>query len=147
MRLHTTSEVISLSKQLETDLTGFYRGLADKYPEDKATLLCFIEQNNKYIVQIERAYYGVITDAFEGCFAFDLEPDEYVVQASLEDIMSYDDGINKAIEIEENLIKFYSDASEQAKSLMADIPRAFSAVAKKRAERISLLRSLRKNLS
>jgi len=48
----------------------------------------------------------------------------------------------KAIEIEEKIIKFYSDAAEQSKSLMADVPRAFKMVAKKRANRQSTLKAL-----
>jgi hypothetical protein len=46
------------------------------------------------------------------------------------------------MEIEEKIIKFYSDAAEQSKSLMADVPRAFRMVAKKRGRRQSTLQSL-----
>jgi hypothetical protein len=34
------------------------------------------------------------------------------------------------------------DAAEQSKSLMADVPRAFNQIAKKRGERLSKLKSM-----
>jgi hypothetical protein len=43
---------------------------------------------------------------------------------------------------DKDLLKFYSDAAEQSKSLMADVPRAFKMVAKKKANRQSRLKSL-----
>jgi rubrerythrin len=55
---------------------------------------------------------------------------------------SYSEAIGRAIEIEEKIVKFYTDAAEQSKSLMADIPRAFKMVAKKRGNRLSTLKSL-----
>ena len=47
-----------------------------------------------------------------------------------------------AIEVEEKIIKFYSDAAEQSKPLMADIPRVFTRIAEKRNARVTKLRSL-----
>ncbi|MBT9170736.1 MAG: hypothetical protein DDT18_01083 [Actinobacteria bacterium] len=44
--------------------------------------------------------------------------------------------------MEEKIIKFYSDAAEQSQSLMADVPRAFQMVAKKRDKRRAMLKSL-----
>jgi rubrerythrin len=55
---------------------------------------------------------------------------------------SYSNALNKAIEMEEQILKFYSDAAEQSKSLMADVPRAFMMIAKKRSGRIAKLRAL-----
>lgn len=142
MILHTTSEVISLAKQLENESASYYRALADAYGKNKAELLPFIEGNAKHIVQIERAYYGVISDAIEGCFAFNIESDDYILKAGLEGNTTYDDGMGRAIEMEEKLIRFYADAAEQSKHLMADVPREFTLVANKRKERLSQLRAL-----
>ncbi len=142
MILHTASEVVSLAKQLENESANYYRALANAYDKNKAELLPFVEGNAKHIVQIERAYYGVISDAIEGCFAFNIEADNYVLEASLEGNTSFGDEIGKAIEMEEKLIRFYMDAAEQSKYLMADVPRAFTLVANKRKERLSHLRML-----
>ena len=54
----------------------------------------------------------------------------------------YSDTLNQAIEMEEKIIKFYSDAAEQSESLLADVPRAFTIVAKKRGDRRAKLESL-----
>jgi hypothetical protein len=51
--------------------------------------------------------------------------------------------LSRAEEIEVKIVKFYSDAAEQSKALMADVPRNFTLVAKKRSNRISKLQSLR----
>ena len=142
MKLNTASEAMSLAKKLESDSAGFYQGLSQQYNRDGELFLALTRENKKNIVQIERAYYGVITDAIEGCFAFDINPDEYTLKTELAQGVSYSEALNKAIEIEEKMIKFYSDAAEQSKSLMADVPRNFVMVAKKRNNRISKLRSL-----
>ena len=142
MKLHTASEVISFAKKLENESAKFYEDLSQKYSKDEDVFLSFPQENRKNVVQIERAYYGVITDAIEGCFAFDIEPDGYMFETDLTENASYSDALSRALEIEEKMISFYSDAAEQSKSLMADVPRAFMLVAKKRANREPKLRSL-----
>ncbi len=142
MNLQTASAVISLAKSLEDESAKFYQDLAQRYAEDKDVLVSFATENRKNIVQIERAYYGVISDAIEGCFAFDIEPDVYKVETALAEGTSYHDALGKAIELEEKIVKFYTDAAEQSKSLMADVPRAFALIARKRSERQAKLRSL-----
>ena len=71
MKLHTASEVISFVRKLESDSAKFYDTLSQKYVQGSDVFLSFAKENGKNIVQIERSYYGVITDAIEGCFAFD----------------------------------------------------------------------------
>jgi len=99
-------------------------------------------KNKKNGVQIERVYYEVITDAIEGCFAFEIDSGEYEIDTSLEDKASYADALAKAIDIEEKMKGFYEDAAEQSKSLMADVPRVFVRIATKRGERIAKLEAL-----
>jgi len=142
MNLHTASEIISFAKKLENESAKFYEGLAERYSKDKDVFLAFAEENGKNVTQIERAYYGVITDAIESCFAFDIEPDEYMFSTELADNASYSNALNKAEEIEQKMVNFYSDAAEQSKSLMADVPRIFAIVARKRSNRIPKLKSL-----
>jgi hypothetical protein len=142
MKLNTASELISFTKKLEEDSAEFYKVLSQKFVQDKDVFLSFAKENEKNIVQVERAYYGVITDAIEGCFAFNIDPAEYSLKTELGEKASYSKALNNAIEIEKKIIKFYSDAAEQSKSLMADVPRAFKMVAKKRGNRQSTLKSL-----
>ncbi len=142
MKLHTASETISFAKKLESESAKFYQDLSQRYPEDMDVFLSFVKENGKNVLQIERAYYGVITDAIEGCFAFDMNPDEYMFKIGLAEKASYSEALDKAVEIEEKMVRFYSDAAEQSKSLMADIPRNFVIVAKKRNNRIPKLKSL-----
>ena len=142
MKLNTTSSVISFVKQLENESAKFYEDLSEMHPKDKDVFLSFAKENRKAIVQIERAYYSVISDAIEGCFAFDVDTDEYALDTNLSKNDSYAIALGKAIEIEGKIVRFYSIAAEQSKSLMADVPRAFIMVAKKRDNRIQTLRSL-----
>jgi len=142
VKLNTCSQVISLAKKLESESAKFYEELSQRYSEDADLLLSFAGENGKNIVQIERAYYGVISDAIEGCFAFNVDPDEYAFKTELSEKTSYSDALGKAIEMEEKITKYYSDAAEQSKSLMADVPRAFKIVAKKRINRRPQLESL-----
>ncbi len=142
MKLHTASETISFAKKLENESAKFYKDLSQKYGKEEDAFLSFGEENRKNIAQTERAYYGVITDAIEGCFAFDVETDEYTFETELADKANYADALSRAIEIEEKIIKFYSDAAEQSSSLMADVPRAFKMIAKKRRNREEKLRAL-----
>jgi hypothetical protein len=144
MILHTASEVITLSKKLENDSAKFYEELAGQNTKDAAAFLSFAQENRKNIVQVERAYYGVITDAIEGCFAFNIDPDEYALKTAVGEGTSYADMLGRALEVEKTIIKFYTDAAEQSKSLMADVPRAFMIIVRKRDSRLEKLDSLLK---
>jgi len=142
MKLQTASSCISFAKGLEEQSAKFYQGLSQRYAEGEDIFLSFAMTNKKNGVQIERVYYEVITDAIEGCFAFEIDSGEYEIDTSLEDKASYADALAKAIEIEEKMKRFYEDAAEQSKSLMADVPRVFVRIATKRGERIAGLKAL-----
>ena len=141
MKLHTCSEVVSFTKNLENESARFYEELSRRYAADADVWRSFATENRKNIVLIERAYYGVITDAIEGCFAFQINPEDYVLDATVAPTTKYPEAIKKAISIEDSLIRYYTDAAEQGKSLMADMPRAFAALAKKRLIRRESLQS------
>ena len=140
--LHTASEIISLARKLENESAKFYEGLSRRYPKDEDVLLSFVKENGKNVAQIERAYYGVISDALESCFAFSINPDDYAFKTELTEEASYSAALDKAIDLEEKIGEFYTVAAEQSKSLMADVPRAFMMVVKKRGNRVAKLRSL-----
>ena len=145
MILHTASEVISLTKKLENESAEFYEELLKVYEQDSDIFLTYIKENEKYTKQIERAYYGTISDAIEGTFAFNLETDNYAFEMMLEKDTSYTDTLNQALNIEKLITCFYSDAAEQSQSLMADVPRVFKLVARKREERMGKLEMLLKS--
>ncbi len=142
MIINTTSEGVTLAKKLETDSAAFYEGLAQKYPAKAETFLAFAKENKKNISNTERTYFGVVTDAIEGCYAFNLDTDEYVLDTKLADKAGEKEAIAQAVKMEEKIESFYSLAGEQGRALMADLPRAFTLMAKKRANRIETLKSL-----
>ena len=142
MRIHTASEAISLARKLEEESASFYESLSQEYAQEAETFLAFAKENQKYVVQVERAYREVITDAIEGGYAFDLESDEFALETALTGTRSLSEALQRAIEIEQKLVGFYSGAAEQAESLMADVPRAFKMVARKRNSRLTKLESL-----
>ena len=140
--LNTCSEAISLARDLERSSAEFYKTLAERTADNRVLFLSFAEENEKYVKQVERAYYGVISDALEGGFAFSLNPEDYSLETGLAGDASFEEAIQCAMKIEEKIIEFYNVAAEQSKSLMADVPRAFKLVVKKRNKRQSTLRSL-----
>ncbi|UCH00382.1 MAG: hypothetical protein JSU78_08215 [Deltaproteobacteria bacterium] len=142
MKISTASETISFVKELEEKAAGFYEELSRRYPEGEDVFLSFAKENRKYFNQIQRAYYSVITDAIEGCFAFDLETDDYALNTDLPEDTSYADAVARALALEEKIIEFYDVAADQSMSLMADVPRNFKIVTRKRRDRIARLKSL-----
>lgn len=142
MGISTCSEAISLSRELENESAKFYQELSKKYEQGKDLFLTFSKENAKFVTQIERAYYGVITDMIEGCFAFNLNPEDFQIKGTLPKDDSYSNAVKEALAMEEKIINFYKVAAEQSKHLMADVPRAFLSVAKKRSERLTKLKSL-----
>jgi rubrerythrin len=144
MQLNTSASVISFAKQLEADSAAFYEKMAEEYPKAKEILLIFSKENSNYATMIQRAYYGVITDAIEGCFAFSVETDKYTFEREPAKEPGYTDALNQAIDMEQKLVSFYTDAAEQSKAFMADVPRTFLIVVKKRKNREDKLRGLLK---
>ena len=142
MEINTCSAAISFARKIEEDSAKFYEDWSQRYVQDADVLLSFARENKKYIVQVERTYYEVITDAIEGCFAFNINPDNYAIKTELAEGASYSEVLKKAVEMEETITKFYSDAAEQSESLLADVPRALRTVAKKRGDRTLKLGAL-----
>lgn len=142
MIINTCSGAISLAKELENKSAKFYEDLSRRYTSSRDLFLSFAKENADYATQVERAYYGVITDAIESCFAFNLDPQAYAFEAELPPKAAFSEALERAMEIEEKIVKFYSDGAEQSESLMADVPRAFRLVARKRSNRQTMLRSL-----
>ncbi len=143
MELNTASEAISFSRKLEGESAKFYGTLAQKYADGKEEFLSFARENDKNITQVQRTYYGVISDALEGCFSFKgIDTDDYSIETKLPEGVSYAGALSMAVALEEKIVKFYVDAARVSTSLMADVPRIFEKIAKKRNERILKLKSL-----
>ncbi|NQT56543.1 MAG: hypothetical protein HQ551_09975 [Desulfobacteraceae bacterium] len=144
MKLCTASETLSFIRELEEKAAGFYEDLARRFPENGEDFLSFAKENRKYNKQIQMAYQSVITDAIEGCYAFDLEPDNYSFETDLPQDAGLADAANMALAIEDKIIGCYNDGTEQSKSLLADVPRNFKIVVRKRNSRLTKLSSLAK---
>ena len=142
MRLCTASETISFVKEFEEKSARFYEALSQKHPKDKDLLLRYAKENRKYVTQIQRTYYSVISDAIEGCFAFDLEAEDFAFDDMPSENADYAEALAQAIDMEEKILAFYTKAAEQSMSLMADVPRSFKIVVKKRKDRVPTLKSL-----
>jgi rubrerythrin len=142
MILHTASEVVSFSKRIEEEGARFYEQLIERFQRSEDTLQRYAEENRRYGLQVQRAYYGVVTDALEGGFAFEIEEDKYSGKTKLPDNATYREALEGAIKMEERIMGFYLEAAGQSRSLMADLTRAFSLVARKRENRVGQLESM-----
>lgn len=145
MILHTASEVISFAKNLENESAKYYEEISAIYKQGRDIFLDYSRENVKNTKQIDRAYYGTISDAIEGAFAFNIEENNYAFETGIAGNSGYADTLDKAFSIEKLIIRFYSDAAGQSQSLLADVPRIFKLIARKRTERIEKLESLLKS--
>jgi rubrerythrin len=141
LRLHTASEVISLARKLEGEAADFYEGLC-QYHKDEVLWRGFARENRRNIAQVERAYYGVISDAIESGFAFDIDGTEYVADQGGAPATGYAPALGRAARTEELMARFYATAATQSQSLLADLPRLFRAMAEKRLARAQTIGAL-----
>ncbi|MGD0487059.1 MAG: hypothetical protein ABSB94_07690 [Syntrophorhabdales bacterium] len=141
MRLNTASEAISFLRELETKAATFYESMGKAHSSEEALFSDFAKESKKNIANIERTYFGVITDALEGCFAFDIDRSKYEIH-DMAATARYADDLAAALEMEERIRRFYVDAAAQSKGLMADVPRVMERIARARGERQERLRSL-----
>jgi len=139
MKLHTASEVVSLTRLLENEIAVFYEQTG-RLGKNEEVLRGFARENRRYVLQVQQAYNNVISDAFEGGFAFDIEADEFKIAPPKG--ISFSDAIGDLISVEEKMELLYTVAAEQARSLLPDVSRAFSAIARKRQARIERLREM-----
>jgi hypothetical protein len=142
MIIHTASEGITLAHKLENDSAAFYETLSMKYAAYAEFFLAFAKENKKNVAQIDRSYYGVITDALEGGYALNLETDKYSLKTALAANVKLTDVLKQAMTMEDLIIDYYTVAAEQSRALMADVPQTFLLVAKKRKSRKEKLQEL-----
>jgi len=142
MNLRTASETLSFIRELEEKAAKLYEDLAKRFPANENDFLAFAKENRKYNKQIQMAYQSVISDAIEGCYAFDLESDHYTFETNLPDSAGLANAATKALAIEEKIMDCYTLGAEQSGSLLADVPRNFKMVLKKRVKRLERLKAL-----
>ena len=134
MKLNTMAAVMSFVSRIEDESASFYEQCAARYPEMTDTFLSWSKENRKFEKNVKRTYFGVITDTLESNFAFEgLDTDNYVFETEVPADASQ--VIEKAHEIEAKIKAFYLKAAELSESLMADVPRLFKKIAKKRDDR------------
>jgi hypothetical protein len=143
MVLQTASQIISFSKNLEEESAAFYEQFAITYPHiAHEEIIKIASENRKYIKQIQTAYYGVISDALEGCFAFNLDADNYRLNLPKLDSQNVNAVIEKIADTEKIITSYYLDAYNHSKGLLADVPVLFKSIADKREKRIHFLKSM-----
>jgi len=134
MKLNTMAAVMSFVTRIEEDAASFYEECATQYPNMKDTLLSWSKENRKFEKDVKRTYFGVITDTLESNYAFEgLDTDDYVFETDVPEDTSK--VAERAYEIEAKIKAFYLRAAELSEGLMADIPRLFRKIAKKRENR------------
>lgn len=143
MELNTMAAVMSFVSKIENDTSSFYQDYADKYHELKEIFLFWAKENKKFEKTVKQTYFGVITDAIESNFSFgDLNTDNFRFETILPENANLNTAKKRAQEIEDTIKDFYLKAAQLSEGLMADIPRLFIKIAKKREERSRSLDSL-----
>ena len=142
MQLCTASETISFIKELEEQLAVMCEAIGDQFGQDTESWKRFAKENRKYAKQIQMAYQSVITDAIEGCYAFDLESEDWTQDTALPSGGGYSEAVAKMVAAEEKIIALYKEGAEQSASLLADVPRNFKIIVRKRSQRLEQIRAL-----
>jgi rubrerythrin len=136
----TTSAIMSFAEKLEEDSAAFYEKLAARFDEGKEVFLGFARESKKNKTHLIRTYQETISDALEAAFSFEglalTDFDFEVKDLGLRETLA------AAVKIEEEAARLYAQIAEQAQSLLATIPRAFSRVAKKRRARKEVLQTM-----
>ncbi len=140
MKLNTMAAVMSFVSKLENDSALFYQDWAMKFSEVEDIFSAWSKENKTFEKRVKQTYFGVITDAIESTFSFSkLDTSEYEFDTTLSEDAGIQDVKKKAEDIEATLKDFYSGAAQQSEGLMADLPRLFRKIAKKREDRLTEL--------
>ena len=143
MKLNTMAAVMSFVSRIEGDGIALYEICADRYPEAKETFLKCAKENKKYEKWVKQTYFGVITDTLEACYSFEgLDTDAYEFEPVVPEGAPLAEAIRGILEVEGKTKGFYLAAATVSEKLMADIPRLFKKIAKKRDDRCRALEAL-----
>lgn len=137
MKLSTMAAVMTFVSKLENETATFYETHAEVYPELKNDFLAWSKENRKFEKQVKQTYFGVITDTLESNFSFEgLDTEDFHLNTSLEDGADVSATRQKALRLEETIRDFYIRSAQSCEGLMADIPRLFKKIARKREDRL-----------
>ena len=135
MKLNTMASVMTFVSKLENDSASFYEEAAKKYPDLAGQYQARVKENKRFEKQVKQTYFGIITDTLESNYCFEsLDSDDYPLDTEVPGDAQVAAG--KAVELEKTIIGFYSKAADLSEGLMADIPRLFKKIAKKRESRM-----------
>jgi len=130
-------------EELEDASAAFYEKLAQKFAQGQDAFLGFAKESKKNKTHLVRTYQETISDALEAMFSFEgLTLPDHDFDAALAEDIDFREAVEMAVEIEEKTSKLYVQIAEQAQSLLATIPRAFSRVAKTRRAREETLQAM-----
>jgi hypothetical protein len=141
----TCSSIISFAQKLQEKSSEFYRELPKKYQKNQERFLAFSSESKKIEVLVTRTYQETISDALEACF-IQINLDDYQTETKLTEDLSYSDALKKAIDLEDEAVRFYTEAAERSKALLATITSAFRTAAKRRNKQKLELESILENL-
>jgi len=143
MKLNTMAAVMNFVSQIESASAALYVTYAERYPPLKGKFLSLATENQKFEKMVQQKYFGVITDAIEASFSFELlDTDDYNLGVVLPENATLAEVVRRALEIEHTIIDFYLKAADVSTGLMADMPRAFRKIAETRKERCLALEAL-----
>jgi len=135
MKLNTMAAVMSFISDLETRTASFYDAAGEKHPGLADTCRARAKENRSFEKQVRQTYYGIITDTLESNYCFEgLDSDDYGL--NLDPPSSVETVEGRFSEVEKTCQAFYVKAAELSDGLMADLPRLFKRIAKKRASRL-----------
>ena len=147
MKLNTMAAVMNFISEIESTSSALYLTCAERYPQLKGKFLSLATENQKFEKMVEQKYFGVITDAIEASFCFELlDTGDYNVEVVLPENATPLEVLRMTLEIEQTIINFFLKAAEVSTGLMADIPRVFRKIAEARRERCLALEALGKRL-
>ena len=142
MKLNTMAAVMSFVSKIENDSALFYQEWADKFAEVEDIFSAWSKENKTFEKRVKQTYFGVITDAIESTFSFaKLDTSDYEFGTALPEDAGLHDVKSRAGEIETTLKVFYFEAAKQSEGLMADLPRLFRKIEKRREDRLMELSS------
>jgi len=147
MKLNTMAAVMNFISRIESTSSALYLTCAERYPQLKGKFLSLATENQKFEKMVEQKYFGVITDAIEASFCFELlDTGDYNLEVVLPENATPLEVLRMTLEMEQTIINFYLKAAEVSRGLMADIPRVFRKIAETRRERCLALEALGKGL-
>jgi rubrerythrin len=143
MRLTTASEVIRFATEVEKRNEDVYHLLGERYPDKRDAFARFAKQSKKNGIQVQRAYNEVVTDAIETAYSFDnLDVEEELGAMDIPEGMPLDEAIQQVVAVEQEVSAFYHSSAEMSKGLLADVPRMFERIVRKRKKRMDELHAL-----